>query len=87
MHKDDKLEHDLFEHLSVEHQVLVVDYVKNDNYFFQLISILFDRDNHINGILFYQSMYLLMVVVLLVDELVLLIFEHVSRFILKKKTY
>jgi hypothetical protein len=52
----------------IMHQVLEVNNVKNYNYFCQLILILFDLNNHINGILFHQQMHLLMVVEQLVDE-------------------
>jgi hypothetical protein len=60
--------------------VQVVNDVENYNHFSQSKLILFDPGNHINGILFDQSMNLLKTVEPLVDEEEQLIFELVSIF-------
>ncbi len=58
----------------------VVNDVENYKHFSQSKLILFDPDNHINGILFDQSMNLLKMVEPLVDEEEQLTFELVSIF-------
>jgi hypothetical protein len=79
-HTDDKPEHNVYYDLLVRHRVQVVNDVENYNHFSQLKWILFDPHNHINGILFDQSMNLLKTVEPLVDEEEQLTFELVSIF-------